>query len=474
MKYRKTKGALATGHPITTEAGIRILELGGNIFDACVASGFTAPISEPLLTSLAGGGIMVGQDQKEEFSYDFFVNFPGLNGLRLKEFDPLDVKFSGQTQRFHIGQATIAVPGTLKGLLDIHKNHGRLPLEEVLRPAIDFARNGVEITPIQSYTMDLLAPLLDFTKEMRSLFYQNGKRLTHGDIFYNKDYPLFLEELSNKGPCFYENEIIPSLLKENNESHLNIKDFDSYEVKKLRPLKTNYHGRKILLPPSPCLGGLAVRDLLKTLEIHHLEKVGHHNAIFSTKLADSFKQFEDNFMKPFTKGTTHISGHDEFGNACSLSLTNGEGSGHFIPYTGIILNNMLGEDDLCKEDMSDWIPGERMGSMMCPLIVLGDEKLVLGAGGSKRIRSSLTQIISLIIDHKLSLSEAIQYPRMNYDGKTLQIEPGLNDTQIEKLNDLFEINLWPIKEFYFGGVNGVLGITRAQGDPRRGGYGRVI
>ena len=181
-------------------------------------------------------------------------------------------------------------------------------------------------------------------------------------------------------------------------------------------------------------------------------------------------------LQKFKKGTTHISVADELGNFVSMSLTNGEGSGYFVPGTGIMLNNMLGEDDLWPEDFSDMIGGTRINSMMSPCILEkdADHCIVTGSGGSKRIRSSLLQVISNLVDFQMDLERAVDAPRINWNGEALQLESGFSKTVINRLTKNFPVNEWPHKAFYFGGTHSVIPITQAHGDSRRGGKGKVV
>ena len=176
-----------------------------------------------------------------------------------------------------------------------------------------------------------------------------------------------------------------------------------------------------------------------------------------------------------TKGTTHISVSDGLGNMASLSLSNGEGSGHFVPGTGVMLNNMLGEDDVC-EDYSLVTPGERLPSMMSPCILEKDNEhsIVIGSGGSKRIRSSITQVVMNLVDFNMSLEDAVSSPRINWDGKCLQVETGFSSEAMERLVKEVPVNIWPEPAFYFGGTHAVLPNSEARGDSRRGGKGSTL
>lgn len=484
MKYKKIKGSLASGHKKTTEAGTEVLLAGGNIFDACVASAFAAPIAEPLLTSIAGGGLLMAKTPNKVQSYDFFVNYPGLSGLSERPFDLLTVNFSGGSQDFHIGPSTLAVPGNLIGLIITHHEKGRIPFKEVITPALEMAKNGIKVTKTQNMTFDLLEPLLSKSKEGKSLFYPNGKRIQTDDTFKNLPYSNFLEQLRklenfDQLMSFVKTNFYGLILESmKGRSHISKKDLDDYQVKINTPITGHCLGKEFYSCPLPSLGGKAVFEILTKFLEDPLPQSYLSNE-FIRQMGIVFQNFENTHKDEFfKKGTTHISGLDELGNACSLSMTNGEGCGEFISGTGIMLNNMLGEDDLCSPDINDWKPGERLGSMMAPLIIHDPkdpmDTIVLGAGGSKRIRSSLTLIALLINGYGMSLEEAIQYPRINFDGNSFQIEPGFKEESLNILSELAPINVWQEQDFYFGGVHGVRGLNSAWGDQRRDGFGKTV
>ncbi len=175
-------------------------------------------------------------------------------------------------------------------------------------------------------------------------------------------------------------------------------------------------------------------------------------------------------------GTTHISVCDPEGNAASMSLSNGEGSGYLAPGTGIMLNNMLGEDDLHPEGFHASPPGQRVASMMAPSLVLenGEARLILGSGGSKRIRSAIFQVITHVVDHGMAARDAVEAPRLHWDGEQLQLEPGFGDDAVEALRRSWRVNAWPERNLYFGGVNAVDPAAAGAGDSRRCGHGSVV
>jgi gamma-glutamyltranspeptidase/glutathione hydrolase len=153
------KSLVASGHFLTSKAAAEIMDRGGNAFDAAVGAGFASALTEPTLTSLGGGGFLLAHINKtdKDILFDFFVDTPG-KGLNLKvepHFFPVTVHFKDSTQDFHIGRGSVAVPGILKGLVHVHKRLGSLPLQEILKPAISYAEQGIELTSTQAYFFSL-------------------------------------------------------------------------------------------------------------------------------------------------------------------------------------------------------------------------------------------------------------------------------------------------------------------------------
>jgi gamma-glutamyltranspeptidase/glutathione hydrolase len=159
-----------------------------------------------------------------------------------------------------------------------------------------------------------------------------------------------------------------------------------------------------------------------------------------------------------------------------MTTSNGEGSGYIVPGTGIMLNNMLGEDDLHPDGFHASPPGMRVASMMSPSLLLRGEqiRLVLGSGGSKRIRTAMLQVISHVVDFGMSIKRAVEAPRLHWDGTHVQIEPGFSGTTLTTLQQRWKINQWSVQDVYFGGVNVVSPSGEGAGDPRRGGHALLL
>jgi gamma-glutamyltranspeptidase / glutathione hydrolase len=168
--------------------------------------------------------------------------------------------------------------------------------------------------------------------------------------------------------------------------------------------------------------------------------------------------------------TTHISVLDERGNACSVTCSNGEGSAIMVPGTGIQLNNMLGEQDLNPLGFHRHAPGLRLPSMMSPTVVMreGSVELVLGSGGSNRIRSAIVQTIVNVVDRGMAVDEAVCAPRLHFEDGIVYAEPGIELAEVERTGHT--VARFRALNLFFGGVHAVQGSPPAGGgDPRRGG-----
>jgi gamma-glutamyltranspeptidase/glutathione hydrolase len=178
----------------------------------------------------------------------------------------------------------------------------------------------------------------------------------------------------------------------------------------------------------------------------------------------------------FSRGTTHLSVTDEHGNIAGLTSSNGEGCSYVLPGTGIMLNNMLGEEDLNPNGFHRWPVNTRLASMMCPTLAKRfDGSLVaLGTGGSNRIRSAVLQVLVNLFGFGMSLQRSVESPRLHLERTHLSLETGFPERSVDALcGEWTDHKLWEEQNMFFGGVHAVArmpdGSFRAAGDPRRGG-----
>jgi gamma-glutamyltranspeptidase / glutathione hydrolase len=483
------RACAAGGHPATVAAAMETLVAGGNAFDAVVAAGFASAVAEPTLTGLAGGGFLLARTAEgDEVVFDFFVDTPGLGRESVPEPDDLDfeavtIRYRGATQDFHVGMGSVAVPGCLAGLLHAHRRLGRLDLDQVVAPARRLAAEGVPLNAQQAHLVHLLSPIMTRTPAAAAIFTPSGRLPEVGDRLANPELEAFLAGLDERGFAAPETVKATTAAMTSAGGILTATDLESYRVVERRPLEVTWRGHRLLTNPPPAFGGELVALGLTLLEERAgpapatFGSAGHALALATAMIdADRVRAAgtvgEELARWRSTGGTTHISVADDEGAVAAMTTSNGEGCGWIIPGTGVMANNMLGEDDLHPGGFHAAAPGHRVASMMAPSIVVapnGVAELVVGSGGSKRIRTALVQVVSAVIDHRRPLREAVEMPRLHWDGERIQAEPGWAEEAVHALRERWEVNDWDRPDLYFGGVHAVVPGRAAAGDPRRGG-----
>ncbi len=463
------KGAVASGHPKTTEAAAYILRKGGNAFDAMVAAGFAATVAEPTLASLGGGGFLLvyKAETLEEVLYDFFVDTPGKDSdIATARLVPVDLHFKSTVQRFYIGMGSVAVPGTLKGLIECYHDLCSMEMEDLISPTLRYLDEGVEVTEEQIYQIEILKPILTFTEYGKEIF-----DISHSRRLFN---PLLREFLKNCSPeswietfyCSGAEALVEEVRKAG--GILTKRDMAEYKVFRRTPLGCSYRGFDIVTNPPPAMGGELICHALKFLSKRDLSSVKEKDRVSLTvKAMEEMKRCKGVFA-----GTTHISILDAAGNAASMTFSNGTGSGCFFPGTGIMLNNMMGEDELHPKGLFSSHPGVRVNSMMSPTLIKRDDRIyaILGSGGSKRIRTAMLQVILNLIDVGMDVRDAVEASRIHLDDEgVIQAEPDFAPEVIAALKELGPVNQWQSKDLYFGGVHTVMSDYSGWGDSRRGG-----
>jgi gamma-glutamyltranspeptidase / glutathione hydrolase len=485
VSRRPSVVAVASGHQATTAAAVEVLEAGGNAIDACIAGGFAATVAEPTLTSLGGGGFLLARTTAgEEVLFDFFVDTPGKDAPPSPadlDFEEVVVRFSGAAQAFHIGLGSVAVPGCLAGWLHAHRRLGRLSLDEITGPARRLADVGVEVNDNQAYLLQILEPILTRTDEAAAIMAPGGRLLTRGDRLVNPALSAFLGSLDERGFAAPRLATAIGEAMARGGGLLTAADLAAYTVVERAPLSVAWRGHRLLTNPPPAFGGELVALGLLELEARPGWPAEIGSAAHAVALAEAMEATEEIrgagtvaevlARRRASGGTTHISVEDSEGNAASMTTSNGEGSGWLIPGTGVMANNMMGEDDLHPTGFHATPPGRRVASMMAPSLVVGPSggvELVVGSGGSKRIRSALLQVIAGTIDQSRPLADAVEGPRLHWDGTQLHVEPGWSEAAIAALEARWPLTRWTQRELYFGGVHAVAP-GRAAADPRRGG-----
>src|SRR5438093_6610148 len=268
------RGAVAAGHPLTAQAGARVLEAGGNAVDAAVAAALVSWVTESPLTGPGAGGFMLVHRARDRSTrvFDFFVSVPGLGveDKTLSDMDRVDVDFSGgSTQIFHIGAASCAVPGAALGLEEAHRSFGTLPWRELFAPAIDLARIGVKLNDGQAYLHRILDLILRHTPESRAVYERNGERLVVDDTLVRADLAETLELLAEEGgKVLYEGELAQKI-SEHVRAHggcITQEDLERYRVIRRRPVTASFCGEEYVSNPPPSAGGILIAYGLPPLE----------------------------------------------------------------------------------------------------------------------------------------------------------------------------------------------------------------
>jgi gamma-glutamyltranspeptidase / glutathione hydrolase len=445
----------------------------------------------------------------------------GLEQRATGEMVNVDVPFDAHTtQLFRIGAAACAVPGSVAGLAEAHGRYARLPWAELFAPAVEVAREGVELNAAQAFLHQILDPVLRFDDEARRI-YGSRRPLREGDRLVMNDLAGTLEWLAAEGAdVFYRGELARRLSAAVREGggRITNQDLAAYRVIRRRPVRAAYRSCEFVSNPPPSAGGLLIGFALRVLEqlgpmpprgsaeafaalaeamreasgaragrfVSGLQRGGAAGRLLAAAVVEAAaERARSRLGEPVAEtagapSTTHVSVVDSAGNAASLSASTGCGSGLVVPGTGVQVNNMLGEEDLHPAGAS-FRPGDRLTSMMAPSLVLaeGEPRLVVGSAGSIRLRAAILQIVVNVIDHGMHVSEAVAAPRVHLEEDALQVEGGVDEDAAERLQARgYPVMRWTGRNLYFGGASAVAcrddGTLEAAGDPRRLGGGVVV
>ena len=476
-----------------TEAGYEILKKGGNAVDASVAVGFALAVTLPRAGNLGGGGFVLIYDKEKDdvTSIDYRSAAPKSATSDLFVQDDSVVRF---------GHLVNAVPGSVAGLLKAHQDHGTMPLADLLMPAIRLARDGFEVTHDLNYVLEWGKESMLSNEASYNKFYSTNKDpIEIKSTFKQPNLAKSLFMISKKGAdVFYRGEIAKWISEESlaNGGLITLEDMASYEAKYREPIVTSYRGYKIISMAPAASGGLVLLQTLNILENFDLKDSGHNSAKtihilseamqrayadraeyhgdpdfydvpikqllskqYSKDLSDQISgmrtpdgQIYEGDLKKYDESpdTTHFSIIDSKGNAVSNTYTLGSsfGSGVTIKKGGFLMNNQMrnfshfyGRDDMQygTSEANKLEPGKRMISTQTPTLVFepnGDLFMILGSPGGGRIPNIITQVISNVIDHEMSFTEAMIAPRINQrlEGN-LQLETGFSPDTISLLID---------------------------------------
>ncbi|MBI3280522.1 MAG: gamma-glutamyltransferase [Acidobacteria bacterium] len=484
---------VVTEEPIAADAGLSVLKSGGNAVDAAVAVGFALAVTYPNAGNIGGGGFLLARFADGRATFIDFREKAPLGATRDMYLDAAGSPTNDSIE----GWRAAGVPGTVRGLELAHKKYGRKPWAELVRPAVELARQGFELSYGNAVSIAGSTRLARFA-ESRRIFLNNGQPLEAGGKLVQPELARTLERIARHGAAdFYEGETARILAREMaaNGGLITRADLKAYKAVERAPLTGSYKGYSILTAPPPSAGGIGLLQMLGVLDGSGYEKGGAGAASTIHFVAETMRRFYADRSRHFgdpdfhrvpvralldpaylrklrtsidpgratpseqwqpgefrggeSSETTHFSIMDAEGNAVALTYTlNGSyGSGVTVPGIGVLLNNEM--DDfaakpgapnmfgLVQGEANAIQPGKRPLSSMTPTILLrgGKPFLILGGPGGGRIPTAVLQVLLNVTDFGLNVQEAIDRPRFHHQWKPdkITIEPGFSPDTIRLL-----------------------------------------
>ena len=490
---RSDAGMVSAAHPLATDAGVRILELGGNAADAAVAAGFAIAVVEPTMNSIGGRNQILVHTPDGQFH--------GIDGTTQAPWD-----YDHETApRASFGYAVIGIPGATAGLLKLHEEHGSLPLARVMAPAIEYAENGFRLLAGDARRQAAGAEqALQFPGTAATYYRGDGSPYGAGETLVQPDYAETLRKIMLGGrDVFYEGEIAQAMAADfrANGAVVDLEDLEQYVAEDSRIVRGTYRGYDIIGTDVPAAGVLAIQALhvMETFDPasmteaewfaitgqslrmaqRELAILGPDTAAVRATSKEYARQIAADIAAPgqqpaepwipmpeleergdlYGGHTTHLSTADANGMFVSLTQTLGPNMGSKVvtPGLGFLYASTLGG---YLGTMTE--PGMRARSNICPFIVMkdGEVVLVLGGAGGGMIPPAVVHAITRVIDFGMDLPHALAEPRVAGGfggGLNAETSPGIGWTeeeiaQMEALG--LDINEQP-RTGAFGRIHGI-------------------
>ena len=474
-----SRGMVVSNHPLASAAGAEMLAAGGNAIDAAIATLFTLTVVEPMMVGIIGGGM--AHIRLADGSHRFVDGQSTVplavkpDTYRSKPGSAHDVFDTVDNENLN-GPKAVAVPGSLKAWCETLQRFGTMPLADVMQPAIRHASRGFLATPY------LHERIVDGAREMRkdkaisAIYLPEGTPLKAGDRVVQSEYAETLTYISRHGEAaLYHGplgDVLVDYMKANG-GFITHEDLTSYKTVERSPIRADYRGWEILGPPPPAASGVHIAQMLNILEGYDIAGKGFGTAETVHLLAEVLKiAFADraaasgdpDFIKvPVERltskdyaserrraidpqraqkwgagvaqlegaDTTHMTTADAMGNvvATTQTINNLFGAKFLIPGLGTVPNNYMNLYDPRPGHALSLAPGKRVTTSMSPMMALRHGKLVyaLGLPGGKRIFPSALQALLNLIDHGMSLQEAVEAPRVWTEGNALEVEAAVPD-----------------------------------------------
>ena len=523
-----TNGVVASSNFYASRVGLSVLEKGGNAIDAAIATAYALGVVEPFTSGLGGGGFMLIHSAQtgENVFIDFRERAPRLATPAMWPIDEDGKVIGSQTS---VGGKSVGVPGEVAGLEYALEKFGSLTREEIMQPAIDLATDGYLV----SLNMNIAATdnfdyMVKYPELGHYYLAQSGLPYEVGDLYKNPDLAKTLKMIAKDGKdAFYKGEVAQAFVDtvQKYGGVITLKDLEEYEVKVRTPVTSTYRGYQVISAPPASSGGTHLIEILNILENFDLGSMEVNSAPYLHLFSEAFKlAFADrsaymadtDFQKVPLSGltskeyakllaqkidvsksqaytaddpskyesgsTTHLSIADKAGNMVAVTKTINYfwGSKVAIEGYGFIANDEMDDFVPGTESVNRIEGGKRPLSSMTPTVILtdkGEPFMTVGSPGGLRIFPTVAQVISRVIDHGMTIQEAIDAPRIfDNAGNKINYESGGNGLSPETVAKLQEMGHEVVDRGewnnYFGGVQGIVYTQdglHGGADPRRDG-----
>lgn len=500
-----SRGMVVSNHPLASSAGAEMLAVGGNAIDAAIATLFTLTVVEPMMVGIIGGGM--AHIRLADGSHRF------IDGQSTVPAAVRDTTYTSKPGSAHDvfdtvgnenlnGPKAVATPGSLKAWCETLRRFGTMSLAEIMQPAIKHAARGYAVTPYLHECISESAAEMRKDTPIAAIYLPDGVPLKVGQRVVQAEYAETLRYIADHGEkALYEGPLGDILVDymEKVGGFIRRNDLTSYKTVERQPIRADYRGWTILGPPPPAASGVHIAQMLNILEGYDIGALGFGTSETIHYLAEVLKiAFADRAAasgdpdyvgvpveKLTTKAyaeerrcaidparaqafgagvtqlesahTTHMTAADSFGNvvATTQTINNLFGAKIMIPGLGAIANNYMNLFDPRPGHALSLAPGKRVTTSMSPMMALRDGKLryALGLPGGKRIFPSAMQALVNLIDHGMSLQEAVEAPRVWTEGNALEVEQTVPEAVRAKLAALGH-KVQPVATVA-GGMNGI-------------------
>ena len=460
---------VVTNHPLGSAAGTEMLAAGGNAIDAAVAALLTLTVVEPMMVGIAGGGIShLRLADGTHVVIDALASaarsmHPAIYTPVSDDPTVMDVAHRRNT----VGASAVAVPGNLAGWCHMHRKWGTLPFADLVEPAIRAADRGFLATHYLAGAVAECAADLVKDAALRAVLMPDDQAPKAGERIFMRDYAESLRLIATDGERALHGGALGAALAARmtgeDAGWITLADLENYSPIERDVISSPYRGYEIVGPPPPASSGVHIAQMLNILEGFDIAAMGFDATDTLDLLARTIAlAFEDRraasgdpaFVDvpvarliskayaaecrarlgrslpgttgPESQNTTHVTIADKAGNIVSATHTiNGLfGARIMVPGTGIIPNNYMMNYDPRPGRAMSIEPGKRVPTSMAPMIVCqnGFPRFALGLPGGLRIFPSALQAIVNLIDHGMSLQEAVEAPRIWTEGADVEVE----------------------------------------------------